>query len=82
MVGAPIGAAAVALMLIPASEHGLRLFAVDRGLELVAIVLLVHGAAIRFWNYALYCAAIAAAVLTLLDLPQPSHYAAEGDRVL
>ena len=33
-------------------------------------------------NYALYCAAIAAAVLILLDLPQPSNYAAEGDRVL
>ena len=39
-------------------------------------------AAIRFWNYALYNAAIAAGVLILLDLPQPSNYAAEGDRVL
>jgi hypothetical protein len=32
--------------------------------------------------YALYCGAIAAAVLILLDLPQPSNYAAEGYRVL
>jgi uncharacterized membrane protein YdcZ (DUF606 family) len=48
----------------------------------VAIVLLMHGVAIRFWNYALYCGIIAAAALILLNLPQPSNYAAEGDRVL
>ena len=83
LAGALIGAAAAALLLlIPASEHGLRLFAVDRGLEVVALVLLMHGAAIRFWNYALYCAAIAAGVLILVDLPQPSNYGAEGYRVL
>jgi len=83
LAGALIGAAAAALLLlIPASEHGLRLFAVERGLEVVALVLLMHGAAIRFWNYALYCGAIAAGVLILVDLPQPSNYAAEGYRVL
>ncbi|MFE4874507.1 FUSC family protein [Streptomyces sp. NPDC056682] len=83
LAGALIGAAAAALLLLlPASEHGLRLFAVLRGLEVVALVLLMHGAAIRFWNYALYCAAIAAGVLILTDLPQPSNYAAEGYRVL
>jgi hypothetical protein len=68
--------------LIPASEHGLRLFAVSLGLEVVALVLFTHGAAIRFWNYALYNGAIAAGVLILLDLPQPANYAAEGYRVL
>jgi hypothetical protein len=52
------------------------------GLEVVAVVLLVDGVGIRFWNYALYCGAIAAGVLTLIDLPQPSDYAAEGYRVL
>ncbi|MGD0373630.1 MAG: FUSC family protein [Streptosporangiaceae bacterium] len=73
LAGALIGAAVAALLLlIPAGEHGLRLFAVERGLEVVALVLLMHGAAIRFWNYALYCAAIAAGVLILVDLPQPS----------
>ena len=83
VAGALIGAAAAALLLlIPASEHGLRLFAISRGLEVVALVLLVHAAAIRGWNYAFYCGAIAAGVLILLDLPQPSNYAAEGDRVL
>lgn len=83
LIGATIGAVAAALLLlIPTSEHGLRLFAVDRGLEVVALVLFMHGAAIRFWNYAYYCGAIAAAVLVLLDLPQPSDYAAEGYRML
>jgi uncharacterized membrane protein YgaE (UPF0421/DUF939 family) len=73
---------AALLLLIPASEHGLRLFAISRGLEVVALVLLMHAAAVRFWNYAIYCAAIAAAVLVLIDIPQPSDYAAEGYRVL
>ncbi|WP_406176607.1 FUSC family protein [Streptomyces canus] len=83
LVGALIGAAAAALLLLlPASEHGLRLFAVDRGLEVVALVLMMHGVAIRFWNYALYSAAIAMGVLILVDLPQPSDYADEGYRVL
>ena len=83
LAGALIGAAAAALvLLIPASEHGLRLLAIARGLEVVALVLFMHGAATRFWNYALYCAAIAAGVLILMDLPQPSNYAAEGYRVL
>jgi hypothetical protein len=59
-----------------------RLFVISFGLEVVAIVLFMHAGAIRFWNYALYCGAIAAGVLTLLDLPQPSDYAAEGYRVL
>ena len=83
LVGALMGAiTAVLLLLIPASEHGLRLFAVSRGLEVVAIVLLMHAAAVRFWNYALYCGAIAAAVLIMIDILQPSDYAAEGYRVL
>ena len=83
VIGALIGAgAAVLLLLIPANEHGLRLFEVSRGLEVVALVLIMHAVAIRFWNYALYTAAIAAAVLILLDLPHPSNYSAEGYRVL
>jgi hypothetical protein len=83
VAGALIGAAAaVLLLLIPASEHGLRLLAITNGLAFVAIAFFMHGAAIRFWNYALYCGAIAAGVLLLLDLPQPSDYGAEGYRVL
>ena len=82
LAGALIGGAAAALLLlIPANETGSRLFAITLGLETVALVLLMHGAATRFWNYALYCAAIAAGVLILVDLPQPSNYSAEGYRV-
>lgn len=82
ITGALIGAVAAALLLlIPTSEHGLRLFAVLRGLETVALVLLMHAVAIRLWNYALYTAAIAAGVLILIDLPQPADYGAEGYRV-
>src|SRR6266498_3471896 len=70
------------LLLIPASETGLRLLAVEHGLAIVALVILMHGAAIRFWNYALYCGAIAAGVLILVDRPQPGSYSAVGYRVL
>jgi hypothetical protein len=83
IAGALIGAAAAALLLlIPANEHGLKLLSITLGLEVVALVLFMDGAAIRFWNYALYSAAIAAGVLILLDVPQPSNYSAEGYRVL
>jgi len=81
--GALIGAAAAALLLlIPANEQGLTLLAITHGLEVVALVLFMHAAGIRFWNYALYYATITAGVLILLDLLQPSNYGAEGDRVL
>jgi hypothetical protein len=83
IAGALIGAAAAALLLlIPASETGFRLLSIERGLEVVALVFLMHAAAIRFWNYTLYCAAIATGVLILVDLPQPSDYSAVGYRIL
>jgi Fusaric acid resistance protein-like len=82
LAGALIGAGAAALLLlIPANETGSRLFAITLGLEVVALVLLMHGAAVRFWNYAVYTSAVAAGVLILVDLPQPSNYDAEGYRV-
>jgi hypothetical protein len=82
LAGAAIGAAAAALLLlIPANETGLRLLAIVHGLEIVAIVLLMHGLATRFFNYAVYCAGIAAGVLILLDLPQPGNFDAVGYRV-
>jgi uncharacterized membrane protein YccC len=83
LVGTAIGAAVAALLLLlPANEHGLKLFAVERGLEVVALVLFVHAAATRFWNFAFYTAAVAGGVLILLDLLQPSNYSAEGYRLL
>lgn len=83
LVGALIGALAAALLLLlPTNQHGLRLFEITRALEVVTIVLFLHAAAVRFWNYTLYTAAIAAAVLITEDLKQPSNYAAQGARVL
>jgi uncharacterized membrane protein YccC len=83
LLGALIGAVAAGLLLlIPANENGVRLLAITLGLQAVALVLLMHAAAIRFYNYALYTATIAAAVLTLDDLTQPTNYSAEGYRVL
>ncbi|MGA4543501.1 FUSC family protein [Uniformispora flossi] len=83
LIGAAVGAVAAALLLlIPASEHGAKLLVVERGLEMVALVLFMHAVAVRFWNYAAYTAAVAAGVLILMDLPQPSDYQAEGYRVL
>jgi hypothetical protein len=83
LAGALIGAAVAALLLlIPANEHGLRLITIEHTLFVVALVLLLHGAAMRFWNYAFYCGAIAAGALLAIDLPHPSNYSALGDRVL
>jgi hypothetical protein len=83
LLGAAIGAAAAALLLlIPANEHGLKLLSITFGLEVVAIVLFMHAAGIRFWNYAVYYGAVSAGVLILLDLRQPSNYGAEGYRLL
>lgn len=83
LIGALIGAVAAALLLLlPASEHGLRLFAVGHGLEVVALVMLMHAVAIRFWNYALYYGTITAAALILSDLLHPANYTAEGAKVL
>jgi hypothetical protein len=83
IAGALIGAAAaMLLLLIPANETGRQLLSIAHGLEVIALILIMHAVAIRLWNYALYSAAIAAAVLILLDLPQPTNYGAEGDRIL
>jgi uncharacterized membrane protein YccC len=82
VAGALMGAAAaMLLLLIPANGTGLRLFSIDRGLEMVAIVLLMHAVATRLVNYALYYGLITAAVLVLLDVPQPTNFGAEADRV-
>ncbi|MET8097463.1 FUSC family protein [Streptomyces sp. NPDC005236] len=83
LTGALIGAAVATLLLsVPPGEHGIRLFAVERGLEVVALVLFAHGAGIRFWSRTYRTAAIAAGALVLVDLPGPPDQAAEGYRVL
>jgi hypothetical protein len=83
VAGALLGAgAAILLLLIPASVHGIHLVAVTLGLDVVALVILAHGAATRFLNYAVYYTCISAGVLTLMDVLQPTDYSAEGYRVL
>jgi uncharacterized membrane protein YccC len=83
LVGAALGAGVAALLLlIPANEHGLTLLSITHGLDIVAIVLFMHAAAIRFWSFTFFTAAIAAAVLILVDLLQPTNYGAEGYRIL
>jgi hypothetical protein len=83
IVGTLIGAgAAVLILLIPASEHGLRLIAIDRGLEVVTLVVLVDALAMLFWNYAIYAAALTAGILISSDVLRPSNYGTEGYRLL
>jgi hypothetical protein len=83
VAGALIGAGAATLvLLIPANVHGVHLVAVTLGLQVVALVFLVHAVGVRFVNYALYYTAVSAGVLTLTDLLQPTDYSAEGYRVL
>jgi hypothetical protein len=83
VAGALIGATAAGLLLlIPANEHGAKLISITDVLQVVAIVIFIHGVAIRFWNYAFYTAAIAAGVLLAAGLTHPSNYSAEADRVL
>jgi fusaric acid resistance family protein len=69
------------ILLIPASEHGLQLAVIDRGLEVVALVALIDVVAMFFWNYAFYAAALTTAILILADVQRPSDYATEGYRV-
>ena len=83
LAGTLMGAAgATLLLLIPANEHGQKLVSITHGLDVVAIVLIMHAVAILFWNYTFYTAAIAAALLILVDLAHPANYSAEGYRVL
>ena len=74
LTGAIIGAAAAALFVLTINNK--------HALEVVIIIFGVIAASIRGVNYALYCAAVAAAVLIAMDLPQPSNLADEGRRVL
>ncbi len=71
--GAVVGAGLAALLLWVISNK--------LQLVIVALILLANGAAIRFVNYAWYCAAIAAGALTALDLFQPTSHTAEWERI-
>jgi uncharacterized membrane protein YccC len=74
LAGAIIGAAVAALFLLTIDNK--------TGLEVVIVILGALAGAARAVNYALYCAAVAGAVLIAMDLPHPSNLADEGRRVL
>ena len=74
LIGAAIGAVLAAVFLLTVDNK--------HALQLITIAFFTLGGAIRFANYALYCAAIAAAVLIALDLPNPTDFTAEAERVL
>jgi uncharacterized membrane protein YccC len=83
MAGVLIGACAAALlMLIPNSADHANMISARHALEVVAIFLLMHAVASFFWNYAIYATFISATVLLSIDLPHPSSYSADLDRVL
>jgi uncharacterized membrane protein YgaE (UPF0421/DUF939 family) len=73
LAGALIGALVAALSLVAVGNK--------RALELAIVFFGAFAATIRAANYTIYCAAVAAAVLIAIDLPQPSNFAAEGRRV-
>jgi len=74
VAGALIGAALAAIFLLAVDNK--------HALEVVVILFGSFAACVRGANYAIYCAAVAAAVLIGMDLPHPSNLAAEGGRVL
>ncbi len=74
----------VAGTILGAGVAALILLAVDNrtALEVIIVVLFAVAASIRFVNYAWYTAAMAAALLTAMDVPHPSSLADEGRRIL
>jgi uncharacterized membrane protein YgaE (UPF0421/DUF939 family) len=74
LAGAIIGAVVAALFLLTVDNKIV--------LEVVLVVLGTLAGSIRAVNYALYCAALAGAVLIADDLPHPTNLADEGRRVL
>lgn len=51
-------------------------------LEVIIVVLAAVAGALRAASYTWYCAAVAALVLIALDLPHPSGFTVEGERIL
>jgi uncharacterized membrane protein YgaE (UPF0421/DUF939 family) len=74
LTGTLIGAILAALVLLTINDK--------HALEVITILAFAVGASIRFVNYTLYCAAIAAGVLIAIDIPHPSNFGDEGQRVL
>lgn len=74
LAGAIIGAAVAAVFLLTIDN--------ETAVEVIIVGLGGLAASIRAMNYALYCAAVAGAILIALDLPHPASLADEGRRIL
>jgi len=74
LAGAVLGALVAAVLLLTVHDKHV--------LEVAVVVILTLGVAIHGVNYALYTAAIAAAVLIAIDLPHPTNLSHEALRVL
>ena len=74
VAGTIVGAAVAVLVLLPVDNV--------TALEVIVVVLLALGAAIRTMSYTFYTAAIAGAVLIAADVPNPSNLTHEGRRIL
>jgi len=73
LAGTALGAAIAAVFLVTVTS--------PRTLEEIIVALMGVGVSIYAVNYAIYIAAITAAVLIALDLPHPGNLAAEGRRI-
>ena len=73
-VGALFGALLAALLLTTVDNR--------RALEILIVILAAAGGAMRSANYAIYCICIAAVVLLVDDVSNPTNHSAEGERVL
>lgn len=74
LIGALLGALMATVFLLTLDNK--------HALEVVIILLVAFAASFRIVNYAIYCAAVAAAVLIGMDLPHPTNFRAEFHRVL
>jgi uncharacterized membrane protein YgaE (UPF0421/DUF939 family) len=74
LAGAIIGAAVAAAFVLTVDNKV--------ALAVVIVILIALAESINLVNYAFYCAAVAAAVLIAVDLPHPSNFADEEQRVL
>ncbi len=74
VAGTIVGAGVAVLVLLPVANL--------TALEVIVVVLLALAASIRTMNYAFYTAALAAAVLIIADVPDPSNLSHEGRRIL
>jgi hypothetical protein len=74
LAGALFGAVIASVLLLTVHHK--------HALEVITVVVLAAGVAVRAVNYALYCTAIAAGALIAMDIPHPSNLGNEGERVL